>query len=60
MSLATRIEKAPKDFFFCRVFALDMRTGEEKYEELWCRSFYDVYAHLAQKGQRLIKYTMYA
>ena len=48
-----------QEFFFCRVFALDMNTGEEKYEELWCRSFSDMYAHLHNKGQKLIKYIMY-
>ena len=47
------------EFFFCRVFAVD-KNGAEKFEELYCRSFSDMYEHLAQKGLRLVKYTMYA
>lgn len=46
------------EFSFCRVFAVD-KNGREKYEELWCRSFSDMYEHLAQKGLRLIKYICY-
>lgn len=46
------------EFAFCRVFAVD-KNGREKYEELWCRSFSDMYEHLRNKGLRLIKYICY-
>jgi hypothetical protein len=47
------------EFKFCRAFAINMETGQEEYEELYCRSFCDMFAHLAQKGLRLTKYIMY-
>jgi len=53
------MKKELAEFFFCRVFAVD-KNGREKYEELWCRSFSDMYEHLRNKGLRLVKYTMYA
>ena len=46
------------EFAFCRVFAVD-KNGREKYEEIWCRSFSDMYEHLRNKGLRLIKYICY-
>lgn len=52
------MKKELAEFMFCRVFAVD-KNGVEKFEELYCRSFSDMYAHLAQKGLRLTRYTMY-
>ena len=46
------------EFKFCRVFSVD-ENGEEVYHELYCRSFADMYAHIALKGERLTKYIMY-
>ena len=40
----------------CRIFAMELATGEEKYLELYCRSFYEVYGKLRNQGLRLISY----
>ena len=46
------------EFKFCRAFSID-KNGNEVYHELYCRSFSDMYAHIALKGERLTKYIMY-
>lgn len=46
------------EFRFCCAFYLDM-DGKEKYTELWCRRYEDMYAHFRNMGQKLVKYICY-